>query len=68
MALKKLGIGIQSFSHFREGNLIYVDKTEKIYELMQIWGYAFIVRPRRFGKSLVLDTIAAIYEGKKREN
>lgn len=65
MALKKLGIGIQAFSHFREGNLIYVDKTEKIYELMQIWGYAFIVRPRRFGKSLVLDTIAAIYEGKK---
>lgn len=65
MALKKLGIGIQSFSHFREGNLIYVDKTEKIYEFMQVWGYPFIIRPRRFGKSLVLDTIAAIYEGKK---
>ncbi len=65
MAQKKLGVGIQSLSHFREGNLVYVDKTEKIYELMQVWGYPFIIRPRRFGKSLALDTIAAIYEGKK---
>ena len=65
MAGKKLAIGIQSFGHFHEGGLIYVDKTEKIYEMMQIWGYHFIVRPRRFGKSLFLNTLASIYEGRK---
>ena len=62
---KKLAIGIQSFVHFHEGGLIYVDKTEKIYEMMQISGYHFIVRPRRFGKSLFLNTLASIYEGRK---
>ena len=62
---KKLAIGIQSFSNFHEGGLIYVDKTEKIHEMMQIWGYHFIVRPRRFGKSLFLNTLASIYEGRK---
>ncbi|MFN0202553.1 MAG: AAA family ATPase [Bacteroidia bacterium] len=65
MAGKKLAIGIQSFIPFYEGGLIYVDKTEKIYEMMEIWGYHFIVRPRRFGKSLFLNVLASIYEGRK---
>ena len=65
MAKKRLGIGIQAIEHFREGNLIYVDKTEKIHEFMQEWGYPFFIRPRRFGKSLLLSTLAAIYEGQK---
>ena len=65
MARKKLGIGAQAFQQFETENMIYVDKTEKIYELMQLGIHNFIVRPRRFGKSLMLDTVAAIYEGRK---
>lgn len=65
MAKKRLAIGIQAIEHFKAGNLLYVDKTEKIHELMEEWGYPFIVRPRRFGKSLLLSTLGAIYQGKK---
>jgi Predicted AAA-ATPase/PD-(D/E)XK nuclease superfamily len=65
MKRKGLGIGLQAIKGFSEENRIYVDKTEKIYELMQLGIHNFVVRPRRFGKSLFLDTVAAIYEGKK---
>ncbi len=65
MPTKKLGIGAQAFQLFSSEKMIYVDKTEKIYELMQLGIHNFIIRPRRFGKSLLLDTIAAIYEGSK---
>ena len=67
MARKKLSIGAQAFQQFGSENMIYVDKTEKIYEMMQLGIHNFVVRPRRFGKSLVLDTIAAIYEGSKEQ-
>jgi hypothetical protein len=67
MAKKKLSIGAQSFAQMDRDNMIYVDKTEKIYDLMQLGIHNFIVRPRRFGKSLFLDTVAAIYEGRKQE-
>ena len=67
MAKKKLGIGSQHIQDFSLDNLIYIDKTEKIYELMQLSKHNFIVRPRRFGKSLMLDTLAAIYEGRKEQ-
>ncbi len=67
MIRKRLSIGIQNIQEFSDENMIYVDKTEKIYELMQIAKHNFIVRPRRFGKSLLLDTIAAIYEGHKEQ-
>ena len=67
MASKKLSIGTQNIQDFLFDNLIYVDKTEKIYELMQLGKHNFIVRPRRFGKSLMLDTVAAIYEGRKEQ-
>ena len=67
MARKKLSIGAQAFQQIQTNNMIYVDKTEKIYELMQLGIHNFIVRPRRFGKSLLLDTIAAIYEGRKEQ-
>jgi hypothetical protein len=65
MARKKLSIGSQSFAQIDRDDMIYVDKTEKIYELMQSGIHNFIVRPRRFGKSLFLDTIGAICEGQK---
>ena len=67
MARKKLSIGVQNIQDFSQENMIYVDKTEKIYELMQLGKHNFIVRPRRFGKSLMLDTVAAIYEGSKEQ-
>ena len=67
MAMKKLSIGVQNIQEFSEENMIYVDKTEKIFELMQLGKHNFIVRPRRFGKSLMLDTVAAIYEGRKEQ-
>lgn len=46
-----------SFKNFSERNRIYVDKTEQIYSLLK-FDRVFFSRPRRFGKSLVLDTIA----------
>ncbi len=67
MAKKKLSIGVQNIRDFVQERMIYVDKTEKIHELMELGKHNFIVRPRRFGKSLFLDTVAAIYEGRKEE-
>jgi len=61
MQLKKLPIGIQTFSHIREGDYAYVDKTDIAYTLIESYRYAFLARPRRFGKSLFLDTIKNIF-------
>jgi hypothetical protein len=62
----KLPMGIQTFSDIRKGNFIYVDKTayiaKMIDEATKTW---FLARPRRFGKSLFLSTIASLFEGQK---
>jgi hypothetical protein len=58
MIRKKLPIGIQTFSEIRECNYYYVDKTPLILDLLDNGKYYFLSRPRRFGKSLMLDTIA----------
>jgi hypothetical protein len=63
--MKKLPIGIQSFEGLRSQNYMYVDKTQCIYDLLYSGTYYFLSRPRRFGKSLLLTTIKAIFEGKK---
>jgi len=63
--MKKLPIGIQTFSKIIEGDFVYVDKTLIALELIQEGGYYFLSRPRRFGKSLFLDTLKDIFEGKK---
>jgi len=65
MNLKKLPIGIQTFSKIREDNYIYIDKTKEALELIESYTYTFLSRPRRFGKSLFLDTLKNIFEGKK---
>lgn len=65
MKLKKLPIGIQTFSEIREDNYIYIDKTKEAVELIESYKYTFLSRPRRFGKSLFLDTLHNIFEGKK---
>ncbi len=63
--MKKLPIGIQTFRKIIEGNYLYIDKTRIAYELIQSGSYNFLSRPRRFGKSLFLDTLKEIFEGNK---
>lgn len=62
---QKYPIGIESFSEIIEGGYAYVDKTEVIYRLTQSGKYFFLSRPRRFGKSLMLSTLQAYFEGRK---
>jgi hypothetical protein len=63
--MQKLPIGEQYFARLRERNLLYVDKTEQIYELMDAGTYLFLARPRRFGKSLLTTTLKEIYRGNR---
>ena len=63
--IRKYPVGIQNFEKIRNGNFYYVDKTDLLYQLVQVEGYYFLSRPRRFGKSLLLSTIQAYFEGKK---
>ena len=63
--MKKLPLGIQNFNEIITGDYIYVDKTKYIYRLINDAKYIFLSRPRRFGKSLLLDTIAEIFNGDK---
>lgn len=63
--MKKLPIGIHTFSEIIRDNYVYVDKTKEAYELIDTYKYVFLSRPRRFGKSLFLTTLQAIFEGKK---
>jgi len=63
--MKKLPIGLQTFSTIRKENYLYIDKTDMAYNLINNYKYAFLSRPRRFGKSLFLDTLRNIFEGKK---
>ena len=61
----KYPIGIQQFEKLREDEWVYVDKTRQIYELVQGGSCYFLSRPRRFGKSLLLSTLDAYFQGKK---
>ena len=61
----KYPIGIQQFEKLREEDWIYVDKTEHIYNLVQGGTCYFLSRPRRFGKSMLLSTLEAYFQGKK---
>ncbi len=64
--LKPLPIGIQTFAKIIEGNFLYVDKTRWIYELIRgSSGVYFLSRPRRFGKSLLLSTLAEVFQGNR---
>ena len=63
--LQNLPIGIQDFESLREDGYLYVDKTEPIWRLTHTGRYYFLSRPRRFGKSLLMSTIKAYYEGKR---
>jgi hypothetical protein len=63
--MKKLPLGIQSFKEIITENYVYADKTEYIYNLINNAKYYFLSRPRRFGKSLLIDTIHEVFNGDK---
>lgn len=62
----KYPVGIQNFGEIIRGGYVYVDKTALIWQLIDRGKYYFLSRPRRFGKSLLLSTIAAWFQGKKK--
>ncbi len=64
--LKKLPIGISTFSEIIKQNYLYIDKTKEAYQLITSYKYAFLSRPRRFGKSLFIDTLQEIFEGNRK--
>ena len=65
LIMKKLPLGIQNFKEIINGGYVYVDKTQYVYDLINGNKYYFLLRPRRFGKSLLLDTIAEVFSGGK---
>ena len=62
---RKLPIGIQTLREIREENYYYVDKTGLALEMVNTGKYYFLSRPRRFGKSLFLDTLKNLFEGQQ---
>ena len=63
--MKRLPIDLQSFVEMRNRDMVYVDKTDMIYELAHSNKYFFLSRPRRFGKSVLCDTLRCYFEGRK---
>lgn len=63
--MRKLPIGIQTFEKLREGNYLYVDKTAMVYQIASVSVPYFLSRPRRFGKSLLISTFEAYFQGRK---
>lgn len=63
--MKKLPIGIQNLNEIINENYVYVDKTYFAHKLISRGKYYFLARPRRFGKSLFLDTLSEIFKGNK---
>lgn len=61
----KYPIGIQTFSEIIKEGYLYIDKTQLVYKLANGVKYLFLSRPRRFGKSLLVSTLQAYFEGKK---
>lgn len=61
----KYPIGIQSFKKIRKEGFVYVDKTDLIFQLTSDYQYVFLGRPRRFGKSLLMSTLQAYFEGRR---
>jgi hypothetical protein len=63
--MKDLPIGISAFEKIRTGNFYYVDKTHYVARLADQAGYYFLSRPRRFGKTLFVDTLQCAFEGRR---
>lgn len=65
MQERRYPVGIQTFSTIREGNYLYVDKTDLIYDVCHHYKCVFLSRPRRFGKSLLVSTFKEYFLGNK---
>lgn len=63
--VKLYPIGIQNFETLRQDGYYYIDKTEIIYRMVKTGRYYFLSRPRRFGKSLLISTLEAYFQGKR---
>jgi len=63
--MRKMPIGIQDFENLVKDGYVYVDKTERIHQLVTTGKYYFLSRPRRFGKSLLISTLEALFLGKR---
>ena len=64
-AKRKYPVGIQSFESIRKDGYVYVDKTHLIYKMISEGKPYFLSRPRRFGKSLLISTLQAVFEGRR---
>ena len=65
MSGKIYPIGVQNFESLRNDGYFYIDKTAMIYQLVKTGRYYFLSRPRRFGKSLLISTLEAYFQGKR---
>jgi predicted AAA-ATPase len=65
MALRKLPVNVSSFKRMMQENYIYVDKTRIIHDILERERFLFLSRPRRFGKSLLVSTLAELFSGNK---
>lgn len=63
ITLKKLPIGISTLQKIRDNGCVYVDKTAYVQQLVESGAYYFLSRPRRFGKSLLVDTLRELFQG-----
>ena len=64
-AKRKYPVGVQSFESIRQDGYLYVDKTPLIYKMITEGKPYFLSRPRRFGKSLLISTLQAVFEGRR---
>ena len=65
MSTKIYPIGIQNFEKIRNDGYLYIDKTALMYQMVKTGSYYVLSRPRRFGKSLLISTMEAYFQGKK---
>lgn len=65
MQERRYPVGIQTFAKIREGNYLYIDKTDLVYKLSHHYKCVFLCRPRRFGKSLLISTMREYFSGNK---
>lgn len=63
---RRMPTGIQSFEEVRTGNYLYVDKTDLVWKISNGEKFNYLSRPRRFGKSILIDTPALLFRGKAR--
>ena len=62
--MRQYPIGIQDFARIINRNMVYVDKTDLVYQLASSEGVYFLSRPRRFGKSLLVSTLKYYFQGR----